>query len=82
LVVATWLRRSGRLDEVAADVGVDYEEAVVAAEQLVAAGMLERSRTEDPATPARPSYRPATDVAIAIDRMQNGLGAAAGGIRS
>jgi Fic/DOC family len=70
LLVATWLRRSGRLDEVAADAGLPYEEALVAAEQLVAGGMLERSRTEDPATPARPSYRLVMGVASALERTR------------
>ncbi len=58
LVIATWLRRSGRLDEVAEDIGLAYEEAVVAAEKLANMGILERSRTEDPATrPALPTVQ-------------------------
>jgi hypothetical protein len=71
LVVATWLRRSGRLDEVAADAGLAYEDALVAAEQLVALGTLERSRTEVPTTPARPSYRLAPDVTAAVETIRS-----------
>jgi Fic/DOC family len=67
LVVASWLRRSGRLDDVAADAGLNCEEALVSAEQLVVAGMLERSRTEDRTSPARPSYRPTPEVAAALE---------------
>jgi hypothetical protein len=74
LIVATWLRRSGRLDDVATDAGVEYEEAIVAAEQLVAAGMLERSRTLDPATPARPSYRPTAAAKSAVERIRSESG--------
>ncbi len=77
LVTATWLRRSGRLDEVAVDIGLAYEDAVVAAEHLVTMGILERSRTQDPTTPARPSYRPAPEVKSAVDRIEAELGAAA-----
>ncbi len=73
LVVATWLRRSGRLDEVAGDIGLDYAKATVVAERLVGIGMLERSRTEDPTTPAHPSYRPAPEVVAAVDRIRSEL---------
>jgi hypothetical protein len=72
LVAATWLRRSGRLDEVAADAGLVYEDALVAVEQLVAGEVLERARTEDPATPARPSYRPTPDVEAALEGFRWG----------
>jgi Fic/DOC family len=71
LILAAWLRRSGRLDEVAADTGLGYEEALVASEQLVAVGMLERSRTEDPVTPARPSYRPTPVIGETIERIRS-----------
>lgn len=71
LLVATWLRRSGRLDEVAADAGLGYQEALVACEQLLAGGILERSATEDPATPARPSYRPTPEIRAAIERIRS-----------
>jgi hypothetical protein len=69
LVAATWLRRSGRLDEVAADTGLAYEDARAVAERLVGLDILERSPTEDPATPARPSYRPARDVHAVLEKI-------------
>jgi hypothetical protein len=70
LIAATWLRRSGRLDEVAADLGLAYEDALRSAEHLVSIGMLERSRTEDPVTPAHPSYRPATGIASVMAAIE------------
>jgi Fic/DOC family len=82
LVLATWLRRSGRLDEVAADAGLGYQDGVVAAEKLANMGILERSRTQDPTTPARPSYRPAPEVKSALDRIEAELGAVPAAVES
>ena len=69
LVAAVWLRRSARLDEAAVDAGLAYGEGVVTAEALVASGLFERRRSEDPSVPARPSYGLTPDVGATVDRI-------------
>jgi Fic/DOC family len=56
LVVATWLRRLARLDDLADDLAVPYAEAVQDAQALVARGLLECRPQNMPGSPIRPSY--------------------------
>jgi len=73
LVAAVWLRRSARVDEAAVDAGLAYGEAVVTAEALVTAGLLERRRSEDPGVPARPTYGLTSEVVATVDRIARQL---------
>jgi Fic/DOC family len=67
LVTAIWLGRATRLDEVAIDLAMDYEQVLDAVEGLVAAGLVERTPTEPPTVPARPSYELAARARAAMD---------------
>lgn len=67
LIAAVWLRASGRLDELAEDTGTTYEEALIAAQGLVTAGLLERIPTEPRTAPSRPSYRVTPSIRSAVD---------------
>jgi hypothetical protein len=67
LVAAAWLRRRGRLDELAADVDVPYGTALGEAERLRAVGILERRHPEVESPMALPGYAvtAAVDAAVA-----------------
>ena len=67
LVAAAWLRRRGRLDELAADVDVAYGTALGEAERLRAVGILERRHPEVESPMALPGYAvtAAVDAAVA-----------------
>jgi hypothetical protein len=73
LVVAAWLRRWGRLDELAGDTELPYGTALVEAERLAAAGSLERCLPPDVPTPARPAYAVTGPVDAAVGRILDGL---------
>jgi hypothetical protein len=55
-VLAVWLRRVARLDDLAADLDQSYENALVESERMVQLGILQRHHQSDQPLPRRPSY--------------------------
>ncbi len=56
LVVATWLRRTARGDELAVDLNLAYDAMLAQADEMVALGVLERRQQRLGALPTRPTY--------------------------
>jgi hypothetical protein len=56
VVVAVWLRRVGRADDLAADVDLSYGDTLVEAASLCAAGVLERAEPGDRPPSGIPSF--------------------------
>ncbi len=69
LLVAVWLRRTARLDDLSVDLERPYAELLGMAEELVVRGLLERVPTEEATVPARPSYGLAPDVQNAVNEI-------------
>jgi Fic/DOC family len=73
LAVATWIRRAGRVDELALDVGGSSSEVLALAEPMVTAGLLERHHRRTCPPPDRPAF--AVGPAL-VDEIRDVLGSA------
>jgi len=72
LVLAAWIRRGGRLDDLASDLGITYREALEQAEALRTEGLLARCADRSLELPARTSYRVAGPAAVLTGRASGG----------
>jgi Fic/DOC family len=69
IIAATWLRRAGRIGEIAEDIGEPYDKVLETAHALVAAGLLERCFDPPPTSPAQPAYGLASVTQAEVERV-------------